>query len=183
MALLKLNCANCSAPLEIGDDLTRFTCSYCGTPQIVERAGGIVALKKVQSAIHAVQRGTDRTAAELAMPRLANELAQAQDAKLKAVAAAKEVHARALSGRRQLTVFVALALFFLGMPMAMNMPYPEVGLGVWLIAQFALPIYVYRKVKIPKDTTQATAQKHDAEIARIQAHIKANREILDALPT
>src|SRR3954470_2138593 len=84
--LLKLNCAGCGAPLEIGTDLDTFACSYCGTQQRVQRSGGIVALRKVEGAIKAVQRGTDRTAAELALKRLAGELVEAEETRLKAIA-------------------------------------------------------------------------------------------------
>jgi cysteine sulfinate desulfinase/cysteine desulfurase-like protein len=53
-----------------------FACAFCGSQQRVERKGGTVALHKIKGAIKAVQRGTDRTAAELALPRLEKELAE-----------------------------------------------------------------------------------------------------------
>jgi len=58
-----------------------FACAFCGTNQRVVTKGGTVSLQPVEQAIKEVQRGTDRTAAELAIPRLqaelkANELAR-----------------------------------------------------------------------------------------------------------
>jgi hypothetical protein len=54
--------------------MTKFACGYCGAEQIVERRGGTVALKPIADAIARVQVGTDKTAAELALKRLPQEL-------------------------------------------------------------------------------------------------------------
>lgn len=72
--VIKLNCQNCGSTLDISQDMEKFACGYCGTSQIVERKGGVVQLKKVTDAIGKVQRGTDKTAAELALVRLPKEL-------------------------------------------------------------------------------------------------------------
>ena len=69
-----MKCPHCGAALEITDELERFACSYCGAQQLVQRTGGIVALKLVGDAISRVQQGTDRTAAELAVRRLREDL-------------------------------------------------------------------------------------------------------------
>jgi ribosomal protein S27AE len=75
MKTLTLNCTNCGAGLEVSQDMERFACGYCGTQQIVERKGGTVALKPLTDAIRMVQTGTDKTAAELALKRMGEELA------------------------------------------------------------------------------------------------------------
>lgn len=69
-----LKCSNCGGNLEITSDITTFACGYCGLSQIVERAGGIISLKALTDAISKVQIGTDKTAAELAIKRLKEEL-------------------------------------------------------------------------------------------------------------
>lgn len=189
LPLLNLACANCSAPLQIGDDLERFTCSYCGTAQIVERSGGVISTKKITSAIHAVQRGTDRTAAELAIPRLTKELAEAQDAKNQAAIAAMEKITRAKSGRKTLTaiVFIATAVVGLMALSALSSHFSDRAMMIlgwaWLALQVVVPTYVFMKVKLPQDMSREQLAPHDAKIARIQAQIKANREILDAMPS
>ena len=188
MLLLKLTCANCSAPLEVGDDLERFACAYCGTTQIVERSGGVVALRKVESAIHAVQRGTDRTAAELAIPRLQRELTEAKAAKREVLAAFEERLVRAKSGRRKLTWIVFLALFFTGPTLAISVgsSYPVFGniLTVLIfLCIIVVPIFVYRKIKLPRDTRKEDTAKHDALIARLEDQLRANRSILDSNPS
>jgi len=75
---ISLNCASCGAKLDVYEDMERFSCSYCGTELIVQRRGGTVALKAVTEAIRKVQIGTDKTAAELAIPRLEIELEEAR---------------------------------------------------------------------------------------------------------
>lgn len=74
LTVITLKCAGCGAGLSISEDMTRFACGYCGTEQIVERKGGTVALKPITDAIGRVQVGTDKTAAELALARLPQEL-------------------------------------------------------------------------------------------------------------
>jgi hypothetical protein len=44
---MKLQCAGCGTLLEIGPDVTTFTCAKCGAPQRVEKQGGIVSVKKL----------------------------------------------------------------------------------------------------------------------------------------
>jgi DNA-directed RNA polymerase subunit RPC12/RpoP len=70
---INLTCANCGGKLEVYDDMERFGCGYCGSEMLVQRRGGTVILKAVTEAIHKVQIGTDKTAAELAIVRLNNE--------------------------------------------------------------------------------------------------------------
>ena len=64
-----------------------FACGYCGNQQMVERKGGTVALKRVVDAIQRVQTGTDKTAAELALRRLGEELDAVRGKRSDAVAA------------------------------------------------------------------------------------------------
>lgn len=74
MSLMQMKCANCGAALQITNEISNFSCSYCGVQQMVVRSGGVVSLRLV-SAIAKVQKGTDRTAAELAIRRLKEEIA------------------------------------------------------------------------------------------------------------
>jgi ribosomal protein S27AE len=72
-SFIKLNCANCGAKLDVYEDTDRFACGSCGTELTVRRRGGTIALKAVTEAIHKVQAGTDRAAAELAIARFEKE--------------------------------------------------------------------------------------------------------------
>jgi DNA-directed RNA polymerase subunit RPC12/RpoP len=74
--VVSLKCENCGGRLDVGDDMERFACGYCGAEMVVQRRGGTVALKGVTEAIGKVQVGTDKTAAELAISRHEKELAE-----------------------------------------------------------------------------------------------------------
>lgn len=186
MALLELSCVNCSAPLQIGADMERFACSYCGTSQIVQRSGGVVVLRKVEAAIHAVQRGTDRTAAELAIPRLTKELAEMQAARANGVLEAKQKMESARKGRRGLTTITFVTLFVLGvwglssLPPSINENVQRVISWVFLLLLAVVPALVFKTVKMPKDATRDVLAHHDALIAKVEAKIAANRAILDS---
>lgn len=78
LKIVNLKCLNCGGVLEIDVDMERFACGYCGSQQMVQRRGGTVALRPVVDAVARIQVGTDKTAAELALVRLGQELAQAQ---------------------------------------------------------------------------------------------------------
>lgn len=186
MSLIELSCVNCSAPLQIGDDLESFACSYCGTTQVVQRSGGVVVLRKVQAAIHAVQRGTDRTAAELAIPRLNKELAEVQAVRANSVKLAKEKMTSARKGRSNLTALVAGALLILWVWGMASLPaningwvLKAIGWG-GLAAIVAVSTFVFQTIKLPKDSTPDVLARYDALIAKIEAQIAANRAILDA---
>lgn len=185
--LLKLVCASCSAPLDIAGDTETFACAYCGTTQRVERSGGIVSLRKVEGALRAVQRGTDRTAAELAIPRLTRELAEAKAARESELLQNKTTLESARRGRRTAALIV-LAVLFLGGPPLLSLVYAHprtayVLTGVWILLTVVGPIWLFRKIKLPADRATEIATKHDERISRINAHIQANRQILDALPS
>lgn len=74
MRILSMNCASCSAPLEIKPETTQFVCAYCGVAQIVDRSGGAVTLNLAAETLGKVQQNTDRIATELALARLYGEL-------------------------------------------------------------------------------------------------------------
>jgi ribosomal protein S27AE/cytochrome c-type biogenesis protein CcmH/NrfF len=74
VSVVSLRCPRCGANLSIGKTADIFACGYCGASVKVERSGNIIALRLLTDAMSSVQRGTDRTAAELAIRRLSEEL-------------------------------------------------------------------------------------------------------------
>jgi hypothetical protein len=74
--LITLSCPSCGAKLEITPTVNRFACAYCGQEHIVNRTGGTISLSPVVEAIHKVQTGVDKTAAELAIVRLQKEISE-----------------------------------------------------------------------------------------------------------
>jgi DNA-directed RNA polymerase subunit RPC12/RpoP len=69
-----LTCLSCGGKLEITKDIDRFACGYCGNEQIVKRSGGIVSLALIADDIKSMKTGVDKTAAELAIPRIKKEI-------------------------------------------------------------------------------------------------------------
>jgi DNA-directed RNA polymerase subunit RPC12/RpoP len=184
--MLKLACANCGAPLEIGSDLDTFACGYCGSQQRVKRQGGVVALQKVETVIKAVQRGTDRTAAELALIRLRKELAELETERDIAISDAQERRSSALRGRRILTLLTFLIVFF-GFPTLIETKadlsngFPAFLALLWALGSVGLPIFVYRKTRLPTDSTPTVRGKYTESIQRIHEQVKAHRTLLDEL--
>ena len=78
LGIISLKCPNCGAGISVTPELDVFACGYCGAQQMVQRGSGTVSLKLLGEAIARVQYGTDRTAAELAIRRLREELASVE---------------------------------------------------------------------------------------------------------
>jgi DNA-directed RNA polymerase subunit RPC12/RpoP len=75
-----LTCPSCGSKLEITNDVERFACGHCGNEHIVKRSGGIVSLAPVVQELGKVQLGVDKTASELAIRRLREEIAEIDNA-------------------------------------------------------------------------------------------------------
>jgi hypothetical protein len=71
--IIQMKCPGCGAGLEISKEHQEFSCGYCGSSLNVIRSGGTVALSLV-NVVDQVRVNTDRTASELALVRLADEL-------------------------------------------------------------------------------------------------------------
>lgn len=71
---VSLTCPSCSGKLQIGKDLDRFACGYCGTEFVVNRGGGVISLSPVVEGLRRVARGVDRTTTELAIARLRQDI-------------------------------------------------------------------------------------------------------------
>jgi len=76
--LVNLSCPNCAGSLSVGSTQDVLTCGYCGASIQVERSGGEVSLSKLTDTMARLQRGADKSAAELALKRLADELRTAE---------------------------------------------------------------------------------------------------------
>jgi hypothetical protein len=72
---IHLTCLICGATLEVPADQGRVVCGYCGSFLEIDRRGETVALR-LFDVVARMQAGTERTAAELALVRLKNELYQ-----------------------------------------------------------------------------------------------------------
>lgn len=73
---ITLTCPSCGAKLQITEDVDRFVCSSCRNEHIVNQNEGVFTLRPVLEGISTVQEGIDRTAAELAIARIKDEINQ-----------------------------------------------------------------------------------------------------------
>lgn len=69
-----LSCPSCGGRLQITHDIERFACAHCGREHLVRRSGGTIALTPVVEELREVRRGVDRTASELAITRIKDEV-------------------------------------------------------------------------------------------------------------
>ena len=90
---ISLTCPTCGGKLQITPDLDRFACAHCGNEHMVKRSEGVVALQPLTESLTGLRQATDRTASELAIRRLTDDLVQLQ-------AARQEVEGMAAGHRR-----------------------------------------------------------------------------------
>lgn len=80
---VRLDCASCGAPLEIGETARYVTCAHCGTSLSVIASGGAIwaevreATSKIADNTGKAAQATERVADELALQRLEGELRKA----------------------------------------------------------------------------------------------------------
>lgn len=73
---IALTCPSCGAKLQLLRDIDQFACSHCGTEYLVNRGGGIVSLAPVVHELKQVKQGVDKTASELAIKRIEEEISE-----------------------------------------------------------------------------------------------------------
>lgn len=74
-----LTCPTCGGKLQITPDIDRFACVHCGNEHIVKRSEGVIALQPLAESLTGLRRATDRTASEMALRRLSEELASLRE--------------------------------------------------------------------------------------------------------
>ncbi len=116
--IIALKCNSCGSKLEIYTDMETFCCGHCGTEHIVKRRGGTVSLHLAE-AVKKIQVNTNKTAAELAIPRLEKELALLKS-NLNQMIAQNEVNRSTAKSTTELSTAsigcIAFILFFCGIP-------------------------------------------------------------------
>lgn len=71
---ITLSCPSCGGRLQIASSIERFACANCGNEHLVRRQGGVIFLAPVVETLQNIQTGTDKTASELAISRLKDEI-------------------------------------------------------------------------------------------------------------
>lgn len=175
LRVVTLSCANCVAPLTIKPETDVFACAYCGTQQKVERDGGVISLKRVEVAIKNVQRGTDRTASELALIRLDKEIAEAELARDLAVAAQIEKDESPRSLRKNLSG----VLLFFGWVL-LHGPFGMHGLVAFVLA-LASSVAFFKLYDVPEREASLVRDRWDADVSKLKAKRLAERRALDQI--
>jgi DNA-directed RNA polymerase subunit RPC12/RpoP len=79
--IITLTCPTCGGKLQIMPALDRFACAHCGNEHLVKRSEGVIALQPLTESLGDLRRATERTASEMAMRRLADELMDLREAR------------------------------------------------------------------------------------------------------
>jgi predicted RNA-binding Zn-ribbon protein involved in translation (DUF1610 family) len=73
---IALTCLKCGGKLQIRDDKSEFTCPYCGTLHIYNPDQGMFFMSQIEKSLKNVEKGVDKTASELAIRRLKDDLSE-----------------------------------------------------------------------------------------------------------
>lgn len=201
---ITLSCPNCGAALEITFDVDRFICLHCGTQQLVKRGGGIISLHPLVEGIARVQQGTDKTAAELAIRRLTEELTVAQAEAENALAATRDESAPVkvevkASNLEALSLWGGIMALFMSLGLALQLSSESMAFCMLpLIAGIALliiyiPLRLNRGKRLRIAKAEAEQAREKAQVARqeyankkaekvreIQAALERNRRIVNS---
>lgn len=154
--------------LQIKPEMDVFACAYCGTNMRVAREGGAVMLKALVRSVASVRQGVDRTAAELAIPRLRREIREAEKSRDARVAEAKTA-AEQLSTP---AVLIAYAFF-------------AIAIATWWFFSTGwalIPLFIglsFGSVKASPDNSAAVAKECNFKIAELQRQLAIHRSTVD----
>jgi predicted RNA-binding Zn-ribbon protein involved in translation (DUF1610 family) len=182
-----LKCTSCGSSLNVSSDMERFACGYCGTDQVVLRSGGTVSLKPVEDAIHKVQVGTDKTAAELALVRLPKELAELEASWRQCEEQLAVRRGSLARGRSALNTTLVILMVISGLVGVLALGVrPRLGLISMGVAAVCWLLIIYngwlasKKVNSVDAERMAAWQPFAQRIEAIKQQIAKNRQILDA---
>ncbi len=166
---IPLSCQNCGGKLEVYEDMTRFACAHCGSEMVAEHRGSTVILRSVADALQKVQAGTDKTAAELAIVRLRQEVLEKEDEIQQAQTESETVS----WGFLLVLGVIALA----GLGGALNGIWPSLFL---LIPAAAIGLTYYSGNRSLRKKARQHAEKARAELEALHVRIKSAQRIADS---
>jgi hypothetical protein len=148
--------------------MTRFACAHCGSEMIAEHRGSTIILKSVQDAIQKVQACTGKTAAELAIVRLRQEISEKDQEIQQAEAESKT------TSYGFLLALTAIAL--LGFAITVNGTW--LGIFLWIPA-VAIGLIYYSGSKSLRAKARRHAGQARAECNALQLRLKSAQQIAD----
>lgn len=169
LKIINLKCSGCGAPLEISSNMEDFSCGYCGAAQRVVRRGGTVSLALIGEAIAKVQAGTDKTAAELAIRRLRDDLEALTQTHSTQSAALREKHSAALAFW---CIGMVLAAIFSFVFLGHRNPWGLVGLVFILYIGYAIRKKWVEEIEIQGDLSREFNVRYVKIFEEIEIHEK-----------
>lgn len=142
---VSLTCPSCGGKLQVSTTIDRFACAYCGNEHIVKRGDGIIFLQPVVEGLQKVQSGVDKTASELAIKRLMEEIV--------ALKAEREEEVNTFKGNKYGMVFVTIFMcasftFFCFLFFLDSQPIvPTIFLAFSIVVVLNILMYVNKKKK------------------------------------
>lgn len=176
-----LNCPNCGAKLEITPEIDRFVCIHCGTQEIVKRSGGIVSIQPLVEGMSRIQQGTDKTAAELAIRRLTEEIAAAKSTPLE-VDSRKPNQIIPPSWKERSLPWIGITLIALGVyGVALDSPFQFCGCILLGIIAFAMQAWIRRNRMMEVNLAKGYAAiDREANIEKLELDLAENRRIVSS---
>jgi hypothetical protein len=159
--------------------MERFACGYCGNEQIVRREGGVVMLAPVVEGLRHVQTGVDKTAAELALVRLAKEIAM-QEAVVKQIERTPFYQAYPPTWIESLYIYVLVGCLFVGTIAfsARNLPL----VSICIIVVIAYTVYWQRlnstRIAAGRVDLKERLAAEQRKLAHLRAQLKHNQELV-----
>lgn len=192
---VRLLCPHCGATLSVSEAMGKsVACSYCGTSLAIQKSEGTVFLTELGDAISRVQAGTDRTAAELAVRRLSEDLARLETGRRQLTTRREGVvtaHRAELTGRYLAMGCLAFVVPILGLVILgglfgrerVNLSLPYIMFIAGAVILFLLVRkHRAREREVDAQTTamDARSSQLDAEMAHCRGRIAEKRAIADS---
>jgi len=170
---ITLKCPSCGANLAITLEMDAFACRYCGTQQVVQRSGGTVSLKLIGEAIARVQLGTDRTASELAIRRLREDIA--------AVEAERKKFTIAIAGGDKVTTYFVI-ISIVAFVATISFLYNQAWLGACVAAAIATfgAIRTIRNIKTCRRMLAHKTRIIDARATDLRCQLDKHHQVVSS---
>jgi len=163
--LVSLTCPSCGGKLQIKNDVDRFTCGYCGNEIIVERSGGAITFAPVVDGLKEVKTGVDKTASELAIRRLKDEVSNLAQQRNEI----KQAYIKVISFAYSIPFAIGLVIWFFTLNNQLCLPIFIIALVVGVVLHLLL-----------KQRIDGRIAPIDDEIAQKNQEIEKNQALINS---
>lgn len=184
MDIISLKCPNCGAGLGISKGMDVFSCAYCKHALRVNYRDGAVSLQELTVAMDKVQSNTDRTASELALKRLGDELAELRGRRLELERIQGHIRDRAMCWLVGSDFVLLFCGAFVALFMMMVVGKESLTVGIIAGAVIAIGTLVFvvlmisGRFKAVKNFNANMANNRQANLSERQQNKKVEEEVL-----